>query len=407
MREMKFFNQSIRFFIPSVLTFMLIPGWGFCRISQTHAKWSIRMAESVLKMHPEPWTLDSPKKAQWEYTYGVVLKALLEVWHAYGDEKYYQYVFSYYDRLIDSTGNIFSYRLEDYNIDNINTGKSLFAIYEKTKQERFRKAIELLRSQMKTHPRTSEGGFWHKKIYPYQMWLDGIYMASPFLAQYAKTFHDSVLFDEVAHQILLMESHARDPRTGLLYHGWDETRSQRWADPNTGLSSQFWGRAMGWYAMAIVDVLDFFPEDHSKRSALIQVFQRLAEAIKNVQDPKTGVWYQVLDQPKRKGNYREASASCMFVYALAKGMRKGYISPHFRNVVLKGYRGILRQFIRIDKEGLVHIDHVCAVAGLGGNPYRDGSFEYYVHEKITSDDPKAIGPFILASLEVEKMNSER
>ena len=367
------------------------------------------MADTILKMHPEPWTLDSPKKSQWEYTYGVVLKALLEVWNTYGEEKYYHYVFSYYNSLIDSAGHIASYRLEDYNIDNINTGKPLFTIYEKTQEERFRKAIELLRTQMKTHPRTSEGGFWHKKIYPYQMWLDGIYMASPFLAQYAEVFHETSLFDEVAHQILLMEKHARDPRTGLLYHGWDETRSQRWANPATGLSSQFWGRAMGWYAMAVVDVLDFFPEDHAQRKELVALFQRLAEAIQKVQDPKTKVWYQVLDQPKRKGNYPEASASCMFVYALAKGVRKGILPPSYLEVLEKGYQGILEQFIRVDKQGLVHIDHVCAVAGLGGNPYRDGSYEYYIHEKVTSDDPKAIGPFILASLEIEKMkrNAEK
>lgn len=400
---MNTFHKTIRFFISTIVVFPFIQGWGFCGISKNPSYWSIRMAESVLTMHPEPWSLDSPKKSQWEYTYGVVLKALLEVWNTYGDEKYYQYVFSYYDRLIDSTGNIFSYRLEDYNIDNINTGKALFIIYEKMEEVRFQKALELLRSQMKTHPRTSEGGFWHKKNYPYQMWLDGIYMASPFLAQYAKTFHEPDLFDEVVHQIFLMEKHARDPRTGLLYHGWDETRSQRWANPITGLSSQFWGRAVGWYAMAIVDVLDFFPEDHPQREALIQVFQRLADAIKNVQDPKKGVWYQVLDQPKRKGNYPEASASCMFVYALAKGLRMGYISPHFFPVVWKGYQGILKHFIRVDKQGLVHIDHVCAVAGLGGNPYRDGSYNYYIHEKITSDDPKVIGPFILASLEMETM----
>jgi unsaturated rhamnogalacturonyl hydrolase len=235
------------------------------------------------------------------------------------------------------------------------------------------------------------------------MWLDGVYMASPFLAQFAVTFNEPALLDDVANQIILMERYARDEKTGLLYHGWEESREQRWADPVTGRSPNVWGRGMGWYAMALVDVLDFLPADHPKRADIVAILQRLAEAVTKVQDKKTGVWYQVLDQAGRADNYPEASASCMFVYALAKGTRCGYLARRYRDVADRGYTGILNEFIEVDANSLVNLNRICAVAGLGGKPYRDGSYDYYVHTEIVSNDPKGIGPFILASLEMEAM----
>jgi unsaturated rhamnogalacturonyl hydrolase len=233
------------------------------------------------------------------------------------------------------------------------------------------------------------------------MWLDGVYMASPFLAQFAITFKEPALLDDVANQIILMERYTRDEKTGLLYHGWDESRQQRWADPITGRSPNFWGRGMGWYSMALVDALDIFPADHPKRADILAILQRLTEAVAKVQDIKTGVWYQVLDQAGRAGNYAEASASCMFVYALAKGVRRGYIDARYQDNANRGYAGILKEFIEVDANNLVNLHRVCAVAGLGGNPYRDGSYDYYINTKIVSNDPKGVGPFILASLEME------
>ncbi len=367
------------------------------------APWSVRMAASVMQRHPEPWTLEAPKKPKWEYTYGLVLKAIQEVWLVTGDSSFFRYVESYYDHFITDDGDILMYRLSDYNIDRINPGKVLFRLYRETGKAKYEKALRLLRSQMATHPRVSDGGFWHKEIYPQQMWLDGIYMASPFLAEYAQTYHEAELFDDVANQIIVMEKHARDEKTGLLYHGWDESRAQRWADPETGLSPNFWGRGLGWYAMAIVDVLDYLPADHPRRPEIIAVFQRLAQAIAAVQDQETGLWYQVLDQGSREGNYLESSASCMFVYALIKGVKHGYLEAQFRAIAQKGYDGILATFIEVEADGLVNIHQTCAVAGLGGDPYRNGSYEYYIHEEIRSNDPKAVGPFILASLEFESL----
>jgi unsaturated rhamnogalacturonyl hydrolase len=279
----------------------------------------------------------------------------------------------------------------------------LFFLYATTGDERYKKAAFHLREQLQTHPRTSQGGFWHKQIYPHQMWLDGIYMACPFYAEFAKQFDEPEGFDDVAHQVMLIEKHTRDPKTGLLYHGWDESKSQKWADPETGCSPCFWGRAVGWYAMAIPDVLDHLPEDHPQRERLTTIFETTVAAVAGVQDASSGAWYQVLDQGDRPGNYLEASASCMFVYAIAKGVRKGLLGEEYIAVARRGYEGILRQFVTVDEQGLVNLDGICAVAGLGGSPYRDGSFEYYVGEKVIANEYKGVGPFIMASIEMENM----
>jgi len=232
-------------------------------------------------------------------------------------------------------------------------------------------------------------------------------MGAPFLAQYAKVFHEPAAFDDAITQFVLMEKHARDEKTGLLVHGYDDARQQKWADPQTGKSPAFWGRAMGWYAMGLVETLDFVPMDHPRRGELIAILQRLVDAIVKVQDPKTGVWWQVLDQSGRERNYPESSASSMFTFVLLKASRLGHIDPQYAAVGRRAYENLLREFIDVDKAGLVNINRAVAVVGLGGDPnaerrYRDGSYDYYVSEKVRSNDPKAVGPFIFASLEMER-----
>jgi unsaturated rhamnogalacturonyl hydrolase len=369
--------------------------------------WSVRMADSVMKRTPDPVWLDAREKPRWEYTPGLVLKSVMHVAEKTGDERYWKYVEAYYDHFVKEDGTIEAYNKEEYNIDRINPGKPLFTLYARTKKEKYRKAIELLRQQMREHPRTKEGGFWHKKRYPWQMWLDGLYMGAPFLAQYAKTFNEPALFDDVINQFVWMEQHARDPKTGLLYHGWDESRQQKWADPKTGLSQEFWGRAMGWYAMGLVETLDFVPLTHPRRGELGAILNRLAEAAVKVQDPKSGVWWQVLDKGGREGNYLEASVSVMFSFSLMKAARMGYIDKKYGDVGRRAFNGVLREFIEVDKDGVVNIHRVCEVAGLGGDPekgerWRSGTYDYYVTEKIRSNDPKAVGPFIFAALETER-----
>ena len=358
-------------------------------------EWSVRMVESVMERHPL-------LAQRWAYEWGVLLKSVEQVWLKTNDERYYNYIKRNVDAFVDPKGGIKTYRLEEYNLDQINAGRLLFRLYAETGDERYKKAACLLREQLRTHPRTSERGFWHKQIYPHQMWLDGVYMAGPFYAEFARTFGEAEDLDDVARQVILVESHTRDAETGLLYHGWDQSRNQRWADPETGCSPHFWGRAIGWYAMAIPDILDHLPQDYPRRARIISIFADTIRAVAAVQDRSTGLWYQVLDQGGREGNYLEASASCMFVYAIAKGIRKGYVAREYLEVAEKGYAGILEHFVRVDDQGMVNLDQICSVAGLGGKPYRDGSFEYYVGEKVVTNDYKGVGPFILASVEIEE-----
>ena len=263
--------------------------------------------------------------------------------------------------------------------------------------------MNTLAAQLDKQPRTADRGFWHKQVYPHQMWLDGIFMACPFMAEYGKITGEKRWFDEAAHQILTIANHTRDAKTGLYFHGWDESRSQKWADKTTGLSPCIWARAVGWYIMGIVETLEHLPADHPRRQEIITLLSSLSDAIARAQDPKSGVWFQVMDQPTRAGNYLESSASCMFVFAIAKAVRLGALDPRHLEVARRGYQGIVRQFISIDQStGLVSLTDTCQVAGLGGNPYRDGSFDYYISEPRISNDPKGLAPFILASLEMER-----
>ncbi len=329
------------------------------------------------------------------------MKGIAGVWLNTADGRYFRFIQQSIDRFIKDDGTIRTYELNDYNIDNINNGKILLMLYNVTGQEKYRKAAALLREQLKTHPRTSEGGFWHKKIYPSQMWLDGLYMGEPFYAEYAATFHEDGTFDDIARQFVLMERHSRDEKTGLLYHGWDESKQQRWADTVTGHSPNFWGRAMGWYAMALVDTLEFFPKDHPQRATLLAILKRLAVAIERYQEPESGLWYEVLDKAGKKGNYLEASAACMFVYSLAKAVRLGYLPTNYLGVAQTGYREIKARFIETEATGQVNLKGTVSVAGLGGNPYRDGSYDYYLSEKVVTNDPKGVGAFLMASNEIE------
>jgi unsaturated rhamnogalacturonyl hydrolase len=338
---------------------------------------------------------------RWHYEYGLMHRAIEQVWLRTGDAKYYDFIKRDMDALVGDDGSIKTYSVEEYNLDQINPGRSLFMLHRQTGENKYKKAACLLREQLKGQPRTNEGGFWHKKIYPHQMWLDGIYMASPFYAEFGQMFSEPAAFDDVALQIIVIEKHTRDVKTGLLYHCWDESRQMGWADPETGCSPHFWGRAMGWYAMAMVDVLDYLPQDHPERKNILEIFGRMVAALVRVQDASTGLWYQVLDQGDRAGNYLEASASCMFVYSIAKAVRQGILSENCLDVARKGYQGILDNLIRVDNQGQVNLENTCGSAGLGGTPYRDGSYEYYVNEKIVVNDYKGVGPFVLASLEME------
>jgi unsaturated rhamnogalacturonyl hydrolase len=366
------------------------------------APWSERMAATMLVIHKDSVAYHNEKRdAHWEYETGLMLKSLEQVWYRTGDAKYFRFIQKIMDQYIQDNGDIQTYKMDEYNIDFITPGRLLLTLYHETGKEKYRLAADILKKQLDQQPRTNEGGFWHKKRYPNQMWLDGLYMAEPFYAEYSVMFDQSKNFDDIINQFVWMEKNARDEKTGLLYHGWDESRQQKWSDPQTGKSPNFWSRAMGWYAMALVDVLDYIPTTHPRRSELTTILQRLIPAVVKYQDPTDGCWYQVTDRITGKGNYREASGSCMFVYAIVKGVRKGYLNPSFMINAQKAYKGILKNFISTDSQGLIHLEKTVSVSGLGGNPYRDGSYEYYLSEKIRQDDLKGVGPFIMASVEME------
>lgn len=376
------------------------------------APWSQRMVASIMANNPDSISYkreDGTKGvAHWEYETGVLLEGVKQVWYRTADDRYFDYIQKQMDRYVTADGDIRTYRLEDYNLDFITPGRSLLLLAQQSLpgKEKYRKAADLLHKQLTQQPRTKEGGFWHKKRYPYQMWLDGLYMAEPFAVEYNSLYgrfngSDAKHYDDIINEFVWMAKHARDEKTGLIYHGWDESREQKWANPKTGNSPNFWSRAMGWYAMALVDVLDYIPQSNPRRGELVAILQKFMPALVKYQDPKSGCWYQVTDRMGDKGNYLEASGSAMFVYALAKGVRMGYLPASMMAAAHKGYDGMLKTFISTDAKGLIHLEKTVVVGGLGGTPYRDGSYEYYLSEPIRQDDLKGVGPFIMASVEME------
>jgi unsaturated rhamnogalacturonyl hydrolase len=359
--------------------------------------YSQRMAQTAMKVWPDTM------KAHWTYEQGVVWKGVEDVWLQTADRTYFQYIKNRVDAHLNDDGTIKGYKMEDYNIDNILCGRTVLSLYQVLGTEKYYKTVKILREQLSKQPRVPEGGFWHKKRYPNQMWLDGLYMGEPFYAEYANAFHEDTAFNDITKQFILMERTARDPKTGLLYHAWDQSKKERWSNPKTGQSPNFWGRAMGWYGMALVDVLDQIPANHPKRAELLVILNRFATAVAKYQDKSSGLWYQVLDKGTQKGNYLEASASSMFVYALAKGVRQHNLPNYFLKVAQTGYKGIINKFISTDANGQVNLNGTVSVAGLGGDPYRDGSYEYYLKEKVVTNDAKGVGAFIQASVEIERL----
>jgi unsaturated rhamnogalacturonyl hydrolase len=365
-------------------------------------KWSDKMALTLMKRHPEAYMIDDSKKPKWDYVHALVLHSFEELYKKNPDARYKNYIRGYVDELVQEDGSIKTYEFDKYNIDLVVPGRLLFEIYDSSKQEKYLKALQLVRKQLLEQPRTASGGFWHKQIYPDQMWLDGLYMGEPFYAQYTLTYENGKSFDDIAKQFELIQLHATDPKTGLLYHGWDESKKMPWANKETGNSPNFWSRALGWYVMALVDVLDYMPKDHPKQKELVKYLNNACAALAKFQD-KSGLWYQVTDKGGQKGNYLEASGSSMFAYAFAKGANKGYLPAKYKKLANKAFDGLTKVLIKkVDEDGGITLTNCCQVAGLGGTPYRDGTYEYYVNERKKDNDPKATGPFILAALELNR-----
>lgn len=386
----------------SIVAAGLMSTAAYCSYAQT-TSYAALVSETAMKELWRNGTYTTPHPNKWTYDQAVVLLGIEGLWYRTANPAYFNYMQQSMDRFVQDDGSIDTYKQEDFNIDNVACGRILLALYKVTGKEKYFKAANTLREQLKQHPRTQEGSFWHKKIYPNQVWLDGLYMAQPFYAEWSATFHDDKGFDDIANQFIYIEQHTRDKTTGLMRHAWDESKQMQWADKTTGNAPNVWARAMGWYGAALVDVLEYLPEDHPKRKELTAILNRYASAITKAQDKKSGLWWDVMNEPYpgKKGNYFEASAACQFVYTLSKGVRLGALPASYNAVAQKGYKGILKQFIVKDAEGLTHLNGTVSVSGLGGKPYRDGSFEYYISEKVIQDDAKGVGAFIQASNEIE------
>jgi unsaturated rhamnogalacturonyl hydrolase len=365
-----------------------------------------KMAATVIQQWPAGVISTIKTPGQWGYEEGVLLDGMTAEWRATADSADFAYVKASVDKYIAADGAIKAYKAEGKTLDDIEMGRAVMVVYRVTHEEKYAKAAKFLHNELATQTRNASGGYWHKNIYPNQMWLDGAYMAEPFRAMYAATFGETADWDDIAKQFLLMDEHMRDPKTGLMKHGWDESKKMLWADKETGLSPEFWGRAEGWYCMALVDVLDWFPKDHPLRAKLVDMLKRTMGPVMKYQDRETGLWWQVLDKGKQPGNYMETSASCMFTYALAKGVRKGYLPQADEANAKSGWAGIQKKFVTANADGTATLTGTVKVGGLGGNPYRSGDYAYYTHETVGDQDSKGVGAYLLAGSEMEQASTE-
>ena len=361
--------------------------------------WSVKIAEAV--MHEADslifYQRDNPK---YEYDFAFLGSAIDRLGTI--DKKYSEYMKAYIDYFVQEDGIIKGHKQSNYNLDRVRPGLNMLELYQRTGENKYKIAVETLVKQMENQPRTNAGGYWHKKVYPYQMWLDGLYMASPFLARYANDFDQPKWFDEVTFQLKEVYKRTLDEKTGLVYHAWDESKKERWCNPETGQSKHFWSRATGWYMMALVDVLDYLPNDHPERNDIIKILNNLSESLLKVQDKKTGLWYQVLDMGGRERNYLEASGTAMFIYSFAKGAKKGYIQQQYLEIANRAFDSMIENMVLTGDDGLPVLTNTCGACGLGGKPYREGDYNYYVTEKQIDNDSKGVAPFILAAIELNK-----
>ena len=385
---------------------------------------------SEMKRVPKSYLLDFSDRPKWSYVMGIELEGMLDTYLRYGGDDILNYCKMYTDKMIDEEGNITGYNILEYNLDNIRTGHFVTRMYQKWPEAKNLLAMQTMMKQLQDQPRTiADKVFWHKAIYAYQVWLDGIFMGLPFRVLTAPITEQSkksitAIYDDAVNQLKITYQRTLDPETGLNRHAYDETRNTFWADQETGLSQHCWGRAQGWYTMALIEVLDALPQDYNWRSEVIDLLVKDFDAILKWQDKKSGVWYQVMDSPEREGNYLESTCSAMFTYALLKAYRKGYVGKKYLDAGIRAYKGMIQNFIQVHPDKTISLTRCCSVAGLGPavtpqveaamkkinpkasvleNRKRDGSFAYYLSEPIRANDAKGVGPFIWASLEMEML----
>lgn len=337
------------------------------------------------------------KKTSWNYIDGCMMTAFLTLYEKTKEKKYLLFVKKYIDYFLDNAGNIQTFSVNEYNLDNINEGRALFKLYDYFGDEKYRKAVEKIYSQIRTQPRTIEGNFWHKKIYPDQIWLDGLYMAQPFYLEYEKRFNNKKNYSDILNQFLTVNRVLRDKNTGLYYHAYDSTRKMFWSNTESGLSSNFWLRAIGWFLMALVDILEILNnDDQIFQNKITDIFTNLTDSLLEFQDP-SGMWYQIVDKGNADSNYLETSGSAIISYAIFKAVHLGILPQSYRHFSEKAFQGICNTYL-YEKQGKMTLGGTCLVAGLGGKERRDGSFGYYMSEPVVENEAKGIAPFILSYL---------
>ena len=348
------------------------------------------------------WNIEkvlSGEPNKWNYIDGCMITAILSLYEMTGDEKYYSLAKNFVDYYVQEDGTIETYDPEEFNLDNVNTASNLFYLYDKTGDEKYRKAIELVRGQLERMPRTKEGNFWHKNIYPYQVWLDGLYMAQPFYMKYEMKFNSMKGCKDSIQQFENVERLMKDEKTGLYYHGYDESREMYWANPDTGCSANFWLRALGWYAVALVETATAMTDVlYDEFRYLLRLLENLVEALIPYQD-ESGMFWQVVNHQGEEGNYLETSGTALISYAILKAVRLGYLPDVYEDMGVRALEGIIDRYLKIDDEGNLELGGICLVAGLGGKIRRDGSTEYYYSEPVVKNEAKGVAPLLLAYIE--------
>ncbi|SEE14822.1 glycoside hydrolase family 105 protein [Streptomyces sp. Ag109_O5-10] len=342
--------------------------------------WSTAVVDSTMARYT-PSTIGG-----WSYPVGLYLYGQYLTYKRTHDPRYLTYIKNYVDRFVKSDGSI----NQSFNsLDSMQAGRLLVILHHETGQDRYRKAAQKIRDRLNTYPRTSDGGFWHADTSSraHQLWADGVYMVNPFLVEYGREFGDSAYTDaEAARQLAVYGGHLQ-VASGLLKHAYDESKSANWADPQTGLAPEHWCRAVGWYAMAVVNVLDAIPANQSRRPQLLGIFQRLAAGLEKYQDPATGRWFQVIDKGGRSDNWTETSCSSMFTYALSRGAQQHYLDPHYADVARRGYQGVLAE-LSVGADGRTEL----AGISIGTNV---GDYAYYVARTRAVNDFHGLGAFLI------------
>jgi unsaturated rhamnogalacturonyl hydrolase len=362
---------------------------------------TLQVADASIERWPEGHIADKNTLPVWGFEPGIVLSGMSAIWQATADWRYLTYIKQTVDQWVQPDGSIKTYDGSAYSINDILIGRELLLLYQQTRKERYRIAAETLHKQLLTQPRTASGGMWHAKVTPNLMLLDDEYMLAPFWAEYAEMFHQPADLDDLIKQFLLLDAHLRNPHTGLMYHGWDESRQAEWANKDTGASANAWARGVGWYLMALVDTLQYIDERDDRRARLLEIFRQTSAAVELAEDKNSSLWYQLLDKPTLAGNSIESSSVLMFTYAFQKGARLGYLSAHYHEVAETAWQSILKRFVKIDSSGIVILTGTVTHIAMGAAPKNDGSDAYYLKAPIVSNDPKGIGAFLLAGSEME------